>query len=490
MPAADRLWPRGLRARLSIGIAVVVALALGAAFVGIYRGTGSQLRGQIDRDLRVEVGAFAAQGLPGGSPNPRQVASAASSYIAGRPFGPAARLLIARVPGGAVVTNQPELLGIRGQGRSDQDHEPGSIQATENAQVVRLRQAPPGYSEIGLHDAGTLRLLTQAVTRGGHALATVSVGEPLAPVTRAQRGVARTFALWGSLTLVAAALGGYLLAARTTRPLRRLASTAALIDAGDLSRRVAGVARSGEVRVVAEAFDHMLERLQEAFARQQEFVSDTSHELRTPLTVIAGQIEVLARQHDVSDEDVERVAGFIRVEIARMERLVDDLLLLASIDEQRAVSRETIEIAPFTEELWQSIRELGERRFELPTVPQGTLSADSDRLTQALRNIARNAVEHTQPGGLVRLSVSAFGDTLTFAVDDDGPGIPSEERARVFDRFHRSIGSPVPDGHGAGLGLAIAQAIIRAHGGRIWADAASSGGARVAFALDGFRPKA
>ena len=88
-------------------------------------------------------------------------------------------------------------------------------------------------------------------------------------------------------------------------------------------------------------------------------------------------------------EDVERVAGFIRVEIARMERLVDDLLLLASIDEQRAVSRETIEIAPFTEELWQSIRELGERRFELPTVPQGTLSADSDRLTWSRRRPPR-----------------------------------------------------------------------------------------------------
>ena len=127
---------------------------------------------------------------------------------------------------------------------------------------------------------------------------TVGVGEPLLTVAHAQRGVARAFILAGILTLAGALLAAYLIGTRVSRPLRRMATVAAQVDAGDLHPRIDGLgSQGGEVRVLADAFNHMLDRLTDAFAGQRAFVADASHELRTPLTVIAGQLEVLAGQN-------------------------------------------------------------------------------------------------------------------------------------------------------------------------------------------------
>jgi histidine kinase len=120
--------------------------------------------------------------------------------------------------------------------------------------------------------------------------------------------------------------------------------------------------------------------------------------------------------------------------------------------------------------------------------PQGTVHADPDRIAQVVRNLLRNAVEHTASGGTVRLSAEAAGDQLRVYVDDDGAGIPAREHRRVFDRFHRVEASRARRSGGSGLGLAIARAIIEAQGGRIWAEDSPLGGARVAFEVPGFRP--
>ena len=116
---------------------------------------------------------------------------------------------------------------------------------------------------------------------------------------------------------------------------------------------------------------------------------------------------------------------------------------------------------------------------------EGVVRADPDALAQAIRNLIRNALEHTSFGGAVRLSAESHGDRIEFAVEDDGPGIPAAERSRVFERFHRARPA---GGRGSGLGLAIARAIVEAHGGKIWADESATGGARVAFELPGFTP--
>jgi two-component system OmpR family sensor kinase len=232
----------------------------------------------------------------------------------------------------------------------------------------------------------------------------------------------------------------------------------------------------------------MLDRLTEAFAGQRAFVADASHELRTPLTVIAGQLEVLASQRNPSGEEVRRVERLVRAEIARMSRLVDDLLLLAKAEQAQFLRVEAINLEPYVHELWDGMSLLADRRFELGAVPAGTLRADPDRLAQALRNLLSNAIAHTASGeGLLRLEVRREGaDRLRFVVQDDGPGIPADQRERVFDRFHRTDSARDRVSGGSGLGLAIVRAIADAHEGHVAVGHRAEGGTRIELELPGF----
>jgi signal transduction histidine kinase len=318
---------------------------------------------------------------------------------------------------------------------------------------------------------------------------TVGVGEPLATVANAQAGVARAFILAGVLALAGALLGAYLIGTRLTRPLRRMAAVAARVDAGDLHPRIHDPGGQGaEIEVLADAFNNMLDRLTEAFAAQRAFVADASHELRTPLTVIAGQLEVLARQASPPGEEVRRVERLVQAEIARIGRLVDDLLLLAKSEQREFLRLEAIELPAYVSELWNGMSLVASRRFELGPVPAGSLQADPDRLTQALRNLVANAIEHTVPEhGIVRMHVEvAPNGLLRFVVEDDGPGIRVDQRERVFDRFQRTDAARDRASGGAGLGLAIVRAIAEAHGGRVSASASAEGGARIVLELPGF----
>jgi signal transduction histidine kinase len=254
------------------------------------------------------------------------------------------------------------------------------------------------------------------------------------------------------------------------------------------------------VHVLADAFNHMLDRLTEAFAGQRAFVADASHELRTPLTVISGQIELLATEQRPSAAEVRRVSALVQAEIARIGRLVDDLLLLAKAERPEFLRTQALDLRAYTQELWDATVAVAERRFELGKIPAGTLQADPDRLTQALRNLIANAIEHTAaPGGLVRLSAAELPRTaagepadraaageLRFVVDDDGPGIPADQREQVFDRFHRTDRARARSSGGAGLGLAIVRAIVQAHGGSVSAGESPEGGARMELTLPGF----
>jgi len=325
---------------------------------------------------------------------------------------------------------------------------------------------------------------------GAPAPATADQGErsPLSPVEEAQSEVQRTFLLAGGLALAAALLAGYLLAARTAAPLRRMAATAAAVDGGDLTPRI-GAERSAsvEARTLAEAFNHMLDRLDDAFSRQRQFVSDASHELRTPLTAIRGQLEVLAGGGEPDRAEVRRVEGVVLTEMARIERLVDDLLTLARLDEEAPLQRREISLDPY-------LRGIAEQEAFAPVaigeLPAGALRADPDRLTQVIRNLLANARRHAGPQGQVAISAEARGPRVTIRVDDDGPGISPAERERVFGRFHRSEASRARGSGGSGLGLPIARSIVELHGGRIWVEDSSLGGARVAFELSGFEPGA
>jgi two-component system, OmpR family, sensor kinase len=497
LPALARMVPGGLRWRLAGWIAVVMLACTGITFVAVYRGTGTQLRRQIDQEIAGDAAELEHNLTSSHARSPAQVAHAASGYIHDQPFSASSTFLFAIVPGAGTSTNRPELFGSV---RPD-DGETAAEQAQENRLARQLLTVPTGYATLALPDVGNLRLLKRVVylpggdrrgaggaAKGGERV-TIGVGEPLASVMHAQHGVARAFILAGILALVGALLGGYLIGTRVSRPLRRMAAVAARVDAGDLHPRIRDLGGQGdEVRVLADAFNHMLDRLTDAFAGQRAFVADASHELRTPLTVIRGQLEVLASQASPSGAEVRRVEHLLQAEIARISRLVDDLLLLAKAEQTQFLRIEPIGLADYVQELWDGMSLLARRRFELGPVPQGTLRADPDRLAQALRNLIGNAIDHTvSERGLVRMLVEAAPrGSVRFVVEDDGPGIPLAQRERIFDRFYRTDAARDRASGGTGLGLAIVRAIAEAHGGRVAAGRSPEGGGRIEIELPRF----
>jgi two-component system, OmpR family, sensor kinase len=479
--------PTGLRWRLSAWVAVVVLICIALSFLAVYRGTGTQLHHQVDSEITGDLDELAR------AAGTAKAVSAARRYLLAQPFRATSTLQFAvvRSPGKSAktvtVANRPELFG---QVKPD-NGETAVEQAAENRLSHQLLAVRDGYSTLSLPDVGDLRLRKRTFTLAGGTRVTVGVGEPLAGVAHAQRGVARAFILAGLLALVAALGASFLIGTRFTLPLRRMAAVAAKVDGGDLHPRIHDVGRRGdEVRVLAETFNHMLDRLTEAFAGQRAFLADATHELRTPLTVIRGQLEALAAQPEPPAAEVRRVERLVQAEIARIARLVDDLLLLAKAEQAEFLRPEPIDLEPYVQELWDGVTLLAPRRFELGPLPAGTLTADPDRLAQALRNLLANAIAHTAPEhGLVRLEVRRAGadrpdvqragpdrpdmqhadpNRLRFLVSDDGPGIAAAERERVFERFHRTDAARDRASGGTGLGLAIVRAIAEAHGGGVF----------------------
>jgi two-component system, OmpR family, sensor kinase len=479
--------PSGLRWRLTAWVAGVMLVSAAVVFVVVYVNTGAQIRSQIDRDIAGDTGQLSQALMPLQVQSGAQVAAAAGRYVRAQPYTATSTLLFVIVPGAPTVSNHPEVFG----GQRPENGETTADQARENKSGQRLLVPQLGYSVRRVPDVGQVRLLERAVPVG-HVTVVVGAGEPLALVERAQHGVAQAFALAGSLTLLLALIASYVAGAQVTAPMRRMAAVATRVDAGDLEPRMEPPSGSGEeVQVLADAFNHMLDRLAEAFAGQREFIADASHELRTPLTVIRGQLEVLAAEPNPSGSEVRRVERLVQAEITRISRLVDDMLTLAQAEQTDLLRAEPISLRSFVAELWDGLSLTAQRRFELGPVPEGTLFADPDRLAQALRNLARNAIEHTAAEtGLVRLELERVApDKIRFAVLDDGPGIPEAHRERIFERFHRTDPARTRSAGGAGLGLAIVRAIADAHGGQVRATDTQEGrGARVELLLPGFRP--
>lgn len=477
--------PASLRWRLTAWVAGVLLVCAAVVFLVVYHDTGSQLEVQIDRDITGDTGQLlqSMRGLTGQSQS--RIVTAASRYVHAQPYTATSNVLFVLLPGGQTTSNHLELFG----GGPPDDGETAAQQLVENAEGRNLLVPRPGFSTERVPDVGRMRIFEQRLDLGTVQLV-AGAGEPLALVDRAQDGVARAFVLAGALVLILALVASYLAGARVSAPLRGMAQVAARVDAGDLAPRMTiSGGRVDEVRVLADAFNHMLDRLEEAFAGQREFIADASHELRTPLTVIRGQLEVLAAQENPSPDEVRRVERLVRAEITRISRLVDDLLVLAQAERADFLRAETIDVRPFVTDLWDGMSLTADRRFELGAIADGSLHADPDRVAQALRNLARNAIEHTpEHDGLVRLDVTRRApDRICFAVLDDGPGIPVQERERVFERFHRTDSARTRSTGGAGLGLAIVRAIAEAHRGSVRVrDPYNGAGAAVELVLPGF----
>ncbi len=275
--------------------------------------------------------------------------------------------------------------------------------------------------------------------------------------------------------LVIAGLVAFTIAGRVLAPLRELSDTARGITDTDLSRRLR-VEGDDEVAQLGRRFNEMLDRLEAAFASQRAFVSDAGHELRTPITIIRGHLELLG------DDPAERreTLALVDDELDRMARFVDDLVTLARAERPDFLHPEDVDLDLLTDELLAKAEGLGARAWRLDGRAAGLIRADRQRLTQAVMNLAGNAVQHTAPGAEIGLGSALADGRALLWVRDAGPGIAPEDQARIFARFARAGDGPRRS-EGAGLGLAIVRAIAEAHGGHV--ELTSRPGAGATFTL-------
>ena len=303
--------------------------------------------------------------------------------------------------------------------------------------------------------------------------------------------------------LVLLLLGGlaYLVVNTSLRPLQQVEATAAEIAAGDLTRRVPESDARTEVGRLSRAFNSMLGQIETAFRsreaseqaaliseeRMRRFVADASHELRTPLTSIRGFAE-LYRQGAVPDaESLDRVMRRVEDEASRMGLLVEDLLLLARLDQQRPLDHEPVDLLQVAGDAVHDARVLApDREITLDIGGEGVpvVLGDEGRLRQVVTNLVSNALTHTPAGTPVKVSLadgapSVEGHaTVLLTVADQGPGMSDEDRAQVFERFYRADPSRTRAAGGSGLGLSIVAALVAAHGGRVGVQSAVGGGSR------------
>jgi two-component system, OmpR family, sensor kinase len=287
----------------------------------------------------------------------------------------------------------------------------------------------------------------------------------------------RTYALVAGLALLlVTALAGWQ-SGRLLSPLRTLRGTAEEIGETDLSRRIA-VVGNDDITALTRTVNGMLDRLEAAFVDQREFLDDAGHELRTPLTVLRGHLELLDVENPA---DVEETRALLLDEVDRMARLVGDLILLAKSARPDFVTTGPVGLAGLTSGLLAKARGLGDRDWVLDAAADTTVVVDEQRITQAVLQLADNAVKHTCPGDVVAIGSSYDGRVVRLWVRDSGPGVPPVDRHQIFERFGRSVVAAGDEGFG--LGLSIVRAIADAHGGSVCVEDAVPTGARFVITL-------
>ncbi|CAA9309875.1 MAG: probable two-component sensor kinase, partial [uncultured Frankineae bacterium] len=316
-----------------------------------------------------------------------------------------------------------------------------------------------------------LRVLVRRTDRGPVVLAATSVTAVDDPL----RLVRAALLVGLPLLLLASTAGVWLTVGRTLRPVEQLRAGAEAVTAADPSRRLPVPAAEDEVRRLAETLNGMLDRLEAGGARQRAFVADAAHELRSPLAALRTVLEVALVHPD--PEGPEPTLRTASEEVLRMARLVDDLLLLARLDAGASPARgagraQRVDLA-------EVVRELVPDGVVLHLSPAPVV-ADPDALVRVVRNLVDNAVRHA--ASTVTVTVSA-GEHVELLVDDDGPGIPEQERSRVFDRFHRLDSPRTRDAGGTGLGLAIVRELVAVAGGTVGVEESPAGGARLRVQL-------
>jgi heavy metal sensor kinase len=339
--------------------------------------------------------------------------------------------------------------------------------------------APTG--ERGLRTSGDLREIEVA----GAAGASVVVAQPLS-AELARLAALRASLIAIGLGVLALGLGvGSWLARRTLAPLEALAATAGSIQASDLSRRLDERAAPRELAPLARAFNSTLDRLERAFQRQVRFTADASHELRTPLAVLRTQSEQALRRAR-SPQEYRSALEACQRSAERMSKLTERLLALARADAgEPAASSEPIELDQLVREAAEGLRPMAEAEglaLALSSAPV-RVRGDREQLGEVVSNLIANSVRYNRPGGRIAVDCARENGSAVLRVSDTGVGIPEHAIPQLFDRFYRVDGARARRHGGAGLGLAIARAVVEVHGGAIDVESRLGEGSRFTVRL-------
>jgi len=319
-----------------------------------------------------------------------------------------------------------------------------------------------------------IRALAQMLPTG---MGSVIVADSLEKVDKTLSQLRFLFLILGLIALIAIAMAARWIIALGLKPLEAVEDTAEAIAAGDLSARLPAAKPDTEVGRLTTSLNTMLARIEESFTARLEsenklrrFVADASHELRTPLTAIRGFAELHRQGAVVGEEKTKELINRIEKESVRMSSLVEDLLLLARLDQSRELAKEPVDLNTLITEAVASARAAGpnhpiEIKLEASEI---FVLGDSQRIHQVIANLLANARAHTPNGTQISITAMQGVSETTIAVSDKGPGLSKADQDRIFERFYRADPSRVRNsGEGSGLGLSIVDAVMKAHGGYV-----------------------
>jgi two-component system, OmpR family, sensor kinase len=453
-----------LRVRLLSGVLAMTAVGLVAAGGGTYLALRSFLFDRVDQQL-MATRAAVGRGL-------RQSGTSTIDTATLDQVAPPIAFVEVRGAGGRVVAlHVPSPL----RGSSPEPRLPAVLHPPPAARRgVPSRERSLQYDVPAVSGAGRYRVLISSLPApGGVVIVAVSLDDVNATLGR----LLRVELLIAVGLLAALGVAAFWLLRRGLRPLERISGVAGTIAQGDLDVRVLPADERSEIGRLGLALNGMLERLEDAFARRdrseaqlRRFVSSASHELRTPLTSIRGYAALLRRGARHNPEDLDKSISRIESEATRMSGLIDDLLQLARLDEQRPQARTRIDLAVIAHEAADDARARDPgRSITLDAGGPVVVTGDEPRLRQIVANLLENAQVHTPADAPVRIEVGVRDHMAVLTVIDTGPGIDPAEAAHVFERFYRGTppgsGDTTPRTTGSGLGLAIVQTIAEAHGG-------------------------
>jgi signal transduction histidine kinase len=323
-----------------------------------------------------------------------------------------------------------------------------------------------------------LAVATRAETPDGPH--TILLARTLEPVAESTELVTGLLAVGVPLLIVVVGATTWLIVGLALAPVEAMRREVDEISAAELHRRVPAPSSSDEIARLAKTMNRMLERLERAQAMQRQLVADTSHELRSPIASIRQHAEVaLAHPERSSPEDL---AATVHAEALRLQRLVDDLLLLARVDERSLeLARRPVDLDDIVFEEANRLRGLGRLGVDTSAVSAGRVNGDEGGLRRVVANLVENAARHAR--GRVAFSLAARDESIVLHVDDDGAGIPPADRRRIFDRFVRLDAARDRDAGGSGLGLAIVAELVTAHEGTVAVTDSPLGGARIEVRL-------